>query len=72
MRPLLQNIAFDGIDLDRVFNDPEDTHEVCPWSLSLGVQAADLHRTAGPLSPFGNLQVAHPFESDRLATCLRS
>ena len=28
MRPLLRNIAYDGIDLDRVFNDPRDTHEV--------------------------------------------
>lgn len=28
MRPLLRNIAFDGIDLDRVFNDPEDPTEV--------------------------------------------
>lgn len=30
MRPLLRNIAYDGIDLDRVFNDHRDTHEVCP------------------------------------------
>ena len=29
MRPLLRNIAFDGIDLDRVFNDADDTAEVC-------------------------------------------
>ena len=28
MRPLLRNIAFDGIDLDRVFNDPDDITEV--------------------------------------------
>ena len=30
MRPMLRNIAFDGIDLDRVFNDSEDTTEVSP------------------------------------------
>lgn len=28
MRPMLRNIAFDGIDLDRVFNDSDDTTEV--------------------------------------------
>ena len=38
MRPLLRNIAFDGIDLDRVFNDVDDTTEVCvppSWASSL-------------------------------------
>ena len=35
MRPLLQNIGFDGIDLDRVFNDPDDPSEVSCHSLIL-------------------------------------
>ena len=28
MRPLLHNIGYDGIDLDRIFNDADDTTEV--------------------------------------------
>jgi hypothetical protein len=35
MRPLLRNIAFEGIDLDRVLNDPANVEEVCKGSSSL-------------------------------------
>ena len=28
MRPMLDNIAFEGIDVDRVMNDPDHAHEV--------------------------------------------
>lgn len=44
MRPLLQNIAFDGIDLDRVFNDPDDTAEasVSPIARQLTSETAAL------------------------------
>jgi fatty acid synthase len=28
MRPLLRNIAFEGIDLDRILNDPANMQEV--------------------------------------------
>lgn len=37
MRPLLRNIAFDGIDLDRVFNDDEDLTEVLSLLLTVPV-----------------------------------
>jgi fatty acid synthase len=29
MRPLLNNVAFEGIDLDRVFNDGQDPQQAC-------------------------------------------
>ena len=43
MRPMLDNIAFEGIDVDRVMNDPDHAHEVSscftplfasPWSVA--------------------------------------
>ena len=30
MRPMLRNCAFEGIDLDRIVNDPSNITEVCP------------------------------------------
>ena len=30
MRPLLRNVAFEGIDLDRIMNDPANLEEVNP------------------------------------------
>ena len=29
MRPMLRNCAFEGIDLDRIVNDPSNITEVC-------------------------------------------
>lgn len=43
MRPLLRNIAFDGIDLDRVFNDSEDTTEVSHHIDTLHQSCIKLH-----------------------------
>ena len=31
MRPMLRNCAFEGIDLDRIVNDPSNITEVCPF-----------------------------------------
>lgn len=33
MRPLLRNIAFEGIDLDRILNDPTNMEEVTAQSI---------------------------------------
>ena len=35
MRPMLRNCAFEGIDLDRIVNDPSNITEVCTLILQL-------------------------------------
>ena len=46
MRPMLRNCAFEGIDLDRIVNDPSNITEVCAQFLLLALSTTAHHATS--------------------------
>ena len=63
MRPMLDNIAFEGIDVDRVMNDPDHAHEVSSRSIpfSASPQLAARSLTAIIKVPCASLHVMASF-----------
>lgn len=43
MRPMLRNCAFEGIDLDRIVNDPSNITEVCSVFMQTAGSVRSLH-----------------------------